>query len=308
MSTISNNFVFPKNPFEDVKPSDFNKLNKKEVTEDFVGENFRSLGWDVYKPFTDTGIDRIIVKTVCSDGHTPLDENLKYKKNCSQCEAEPIEIYRFIQVKTRSLKDGIFGFTLKPKDIRVDPRHVFLLYSDKTTENQQDFLIVPIKKLLEFFKNANINPFSSKSFRTGNNKLNSLKYDPMSNKWTWNGMDWEDFRNINGLKILQNPDIDLNLKNEIISTRNLANELQYSFSGGRSYSKITENLVNNVLNEKRNSSGNKSKILETRKKVDNFIENHCNEDTKKSSRKYFENIKLADTIGDANDSGGREDE
>ena len=37
--------AFPLNPFPDVEPVDFNKLNKKRVTEDFVGENFKLMGW-----------------------------------------------------------------------------------------------------------------------------------------------------------------------------------------------------------------------------------------------------------------------
>ena len=215
MSTINDAFIFPKNPFDDVNPSDFNKLNKKEVTEDFVGENFRVLGWDVYKPLTDTGIDRIIVKFVCPDGHTALDQELKNKK-CSECGKSPIEITRFIQVKTRKLVNNVFGFTLKPKDIRIDPRHIYLLYSDNTTDDKQDFLIVSVKELLSFFKSNKINPFSNKSFRRGNNKLNSLKYDPGSNTWAWNGVSWEGFRNINGLKLLQNPWVDLNIRQEIV--------------------------------------------------------------------------------------------
>jgi len=53
---MSDYFNFPINTFQDVSPSDFNKLNKKKVTEDFVSENLKTMGWDVYDPFTDTGI------------------------------------------------------------------------------------------------------------------------------------------------------------------------------------------------------------------------------------------------------------
>ena len=51
---------FPSNPYEDVTPSEFNKSNKKHASEYFIAENFKSYGWFVYEPFTDTGIDRII--------------------------------------------------------------------------------------------------------------------------------------------------------------------------------------------------------------------------------------------------------
>jgi hypothetical protein len=300
MSAFSDDFVFPENPFEDVNPSDFNKLNKKEVTEDFVGENFRLLGWHVYKPFTDTGIDRIIVKLVCRDGHTALNEESSTKE-CSACGKPPIEISRFIQVKTRKLVDDVFGFTLKPKDIRVDPRHVYLLYSDNTTKDKQDFLIVPVKELLSFFDTSKINPFRSKAFRTGNNKLNSLSYDLNSDTWAWNSNSWEKFRNKNGLKLLQNPQVDLNINEEIKLTRNLANKLQHSFSKGRSYSSKTEKVVNNELSKRLSLYTDKSKILEIRSKVDSYLSLKCSPDTLESSRRYFENVKLVDTLGDDED-------
>lgn len=300
MSTIDNNFAFPKNPFEDVNPSDFNKLNKKEVTEDFVGENFRVLGWEVYKPFTDTGIDRIIVKCICPNGHTALDQDSR-NKTCNVCGSPPIEITRFIQVKTRKLVKNVFGFTLKPKDIRIDPRHIYLLYSDNTADDKQDFLIVPVKELLSFFKNSNINPFSNKSFRRGNNKLNSLKYNPTRDNWSWNSRSWEKFRNVNGLNILQNSYVDLNLAEEIISTRDIANELQHWFSRGQSYSDRIESVVNSQLSLKIKTYTNRDKIIETRLKVDTYLNKTCDSETLESSRKYFENVKLADTLGDDED-------
>lgn len=96
----SNLFNFPINPFPDVFPSDFNKLNKKKVTEDFVSENLKAIGWNVYDPFTDTGIDRIISKKVCPNGHTPVN---KYEgSTCEVCKVKSIDIVRFVQVKTHS--------------------------------------------------------------------------------------------------------------------------------------------------------------------------------------------------------------
>ena len=82
--------AFPKNPFEDVKPSEFNKLNKKHVTEDFVEENLKLLEWEVYKPFNDTGIDRIITKQVCPNGHTKVNKNLERK--CPDCNKDSVQI------------------------------------------------------------------------------------------------------------------------------------------------------------------------------------------------------------------------
>ncbi|MGC8483871.1 MAG: hypothetical protein ACP5OE_09550 [Thermodesulfobium sp.] len=295
---------FPKNPFEDILPSQFNKLNKKEVTEDFVAENFRILGWKVFKPFTDTGIDRIILKSICPHGHTKLDENLGNSK-CNVCGMDSIEIIRFIQIKTRNLKDGIFGFTLKSKDIRADPRHIYVFYSDKTTEQKQDFLIISVKDLLSFFFENKINPFASTSFRKGNNKLNSLEYVSNDDKWYWGRVSWEKFRNIDGLKKIQSADMDLNLRKELQETRELTNVLLNKFSErGRSFSKNTVKMVNAALEEKVRKYQDKSNILRLRKCVSEFIENNVSVDVKESSQRYFDNVRLSETLGE----GEQEDE
>jgi len=297
---MTDEIKFPTNPFEDIQPTDFNKLNKKHVTEDFVEENLRILAWEVYSPFNDTGIDRIIVKNVCKNGHTKVNENL-FDKKCPVCNSESITITRFVQIKTRELKDYIFGFTLKPKDIRIDPRQVYFLYSDKTTETQQDFFILSVKDYLEFFIKANSNPFAPTSFRKGNNKLNSLKYNPSMNKWSWSGHSWESYRNIKGMIRIQSPIIDINLKNEIIATRKLADKLQRVFSRGRSYDLKTETKANQFLNKKTVLYGSKNEILKLRKRMNGFLEENCDKETYESSLKYFENIKIADILGGNDD-------
>lgn len=288
---------FPVNPFEDIKPSDFNKLNKKHVTEDFVEENFKNFGWEVYKPFNDTGIDRIILKIVCPKGHTKVNENLG-NKNCPVCNSGGVEITRFVQVKTRQLKNDIFGFTLKSKDIRIDPRHVYLLYSDKTTENSQDFLIVPVKEYLAFFASAAINPFSNTSFRKGNNKLNSLKYDPRKDAWSWGKYSWEQFRNTKGLEKIQSSEIDLNLIKLIIETRHLADKLQREFTKGSSYSLKTEQAINQELKSKLKQYSSKNEIIKLREIVTKYLEKKCDPETLDSMHKYFEFIKTLDTLGE----------
>jgi len=293
---MAKNIVFPENPFEDVDPSEFNKLNKKHVTEDFVEENFKRLGWEVFRPFNDTGIDRIITKRVCPKGHTEVDEP-SLGEFCPICNTKAIEIIRFVQVKTRRLKDNIFGFTLKSKDIRVDPRHVYLLYSDNTSNNKQDFLIVSVKEYLKFFAGNNMNPFASTSFRKGNNKLNSLKYDPSTNKWSWGGHDWEHFRNLEGIKKIQDPSIDLNLDNEIIETRNLANGLQRAFSKGSTYSEETEQKINSKLKANLEQYSDPNKIIQLRKSVVSFIQKNTDKITFGSMKKYLEFVKTIDASG-----------
>ena len=286
--------AIPFNPFEDVNPSAFNKLNKKHVTEDFVEENFKNLGWEVYKPFNDTGIDRIIIKNVCPKGHTDITENLK--SQCPICNEESIQIIRFIQIKTRELKKQIFGFTLKSKDIRIDPRHVYLLYSDKTTEDRQDFFIVPVKDFLEFVSKNNLNVFSSTSFRKGNNKLNSLKYHENEDCWKWSGYLWEKFRNCLGLKNLQDPAIDMNLDAEITKTRKISDQLQFDFSKGETYSTSLEEIIKNHLETR-----NQINVKKERQKAIKYLEQECDSQTFESMKKYLENVKERDTMRDEKD-------
>lgn len=297
LETKNPSVKFPMNPFEDIKPSDFNKLNKKHVTEDFVEENFKNFGWKVYKPFNDTGIDRIILKSVCPKGHTKVNENLG-NKNCPVCNSKGLEITRFVQVKTRQLKNNIFGFTLKSKDIRIDPRHVYLLYSDKTTESTQDFLIVPVKEYLTFLDSSSINPFSSTSFRKGNNKLNSLKYDPRKDKWSWGKESWELFRNINGLEKIQSLEIDLNLNELLFETRRLADKLQRQFTKGSSYSDKTEKIINDELKSKLTQYSSEKEIIKIRESGGKYLDKECDSETLDSMHKYFEFIKTLDTLGE----------
>ena len=158
---------------------------------------------------------------------------------------------RFIQIKSRKLKDNVFGFTLKSKDIRADPRHAYLLYSDNTSKDKQDFLILSVKDYLKFFKKNNLkSPFAPTSFRKGNNKLNSLKYDAKKDQWKWGKNNWQAFRNLEGMEKIQDPKIDTNLEEEIQETRILADELQKVFSRGNSYQQETEIKINKELKRK----------------------------------------------------------
>ncbi len=218
---------FPTNPYEDVLPSEFNKSNKKHASEFFIAENFKRYGWFVYEPFTDTGIDRIIQKKVCPDGHTEYIDDTRQKKQCSKCSKDLMKITRFVQIKTRELKDHdgwkkdkykYFGFTLSSADFKTDPRYVFLLYSDNTTKEDQDVLIIPISDFFAFFtkhKSLGQSFFSTTSFRQGNGKINDLNYNLGTKSWVYHPtkkseINLDEFVNESGLKKIS----DLRLDNE----------------------------------------------------------------------------------------------
>jgi hypothetical protein len=276
--------------------SDFNKLNKKRVTEDFVSENLKIMGWDVYEPFTDTGIDRMISKKVCPKGHTPI--NKSEKTTCETYGEKSIDIVRFVQVKTRALRNGIFGFTLKSKDIRIDLRHLFILYCDTIP----DFLFVSVYEYLTFFAAIGNNPFSSVSFRKGNNKLNSLKFNADEKTWSWNGHSWEKFRNANGLKLIQNPNIDLRLSKLIKDTRTLSNQLLMKFSAGNSYPVKLEVLINKVLRLKLELYSDKHNVVKEREGVlDHLKKTIKDPNIFDSIMKYWEHIKNLGITGEEQD-------
>lgn len=251
--------TFPAKVFEDVSGTDFLKHNKKHVTEDFVGENFKDLGWDVYRPFNDTGIDLIITKKCCPQYHDQSDVNSN-NELCDVCNKELILITRFIQVKTREVKETngqgvIFGYTLKSKDFRTDPRHVFLLYSDYTN----DFIIIPMYEYLKiFYENENVGKahFGTPSFRQGNNKLNNLKYYKNYNRWEWSvkgrsrNILFNKFVNESGVELISNPDYDINIDKYTKKISEMKMKVFYTYSKGKQVNQEMELEINEYLKNK----------------------------------------------------------
>ena len=276
---------FPINVFEDIKGESFLKHNKKHVTEDFVTENMKEIGWSVYRPLNDTGIDLIATKNVCPVCYKEFYFGVESGK-CGKCASELIQIKRFIQVKAREIKgadDRVFGYTLKSKDFRTDPRHVFLLYSDYS----KDFLFINTFEYLKFFsehKEIGQSHFSNPSFRKGNNKLNSLRRDS-ENNWKWGEISFNHFLNENGLIAISNPDYDLNLPLYVSEIARLKSALFYNFKKGReknlaSISKEKEQQLNDFIRYKvdenliKNSDGIR-RIVEVRRRSKENILSQC---------------------------------
>ena len=289
-STMYSSREFPLNPFPDVQPTEFDKENKKQVTEDYVSENLKLVGWRVYKPFVDTGIDRVITKEVCPNGHTAYNQSLESSGNCTICKSKALLITRYIQVKTRELKGGnadIFGFTLKTKDFRIDPRHFLVLYSDHTN----DFLIISIPQYLKFFSEYNSDFHSTPTFKQGNGKLNNWKYDNQNDKWYFScsqgRISWEVYRNVNGLKTMQDPRIDLCLNELTEEARNLRNAMFRKLVSGRTFSSEQTRRVNEYLNQRYFSPNN---VKETRDNTIRYM-NSLPSELKASIMNYWRKYK-----------------
>lgn len=212
---------FPINVFPDVERNAFKKYSKKNVTEDYIKENLRRKGWNCYSPFTDTGLDILATKEV--NGQL---------------------IYRYIQVKTRSLDNGKFGYTLKSKDFETECRKFFFLYCDTVDDviiiSMYDYL-----KLCDENYGMGVGHFGGPSFRNNNNKLNNLtcqlSEDGISeNKWTWSyrakdnyaggTIDFSEYLNASGLSKMDNPELDNRTAELNEEIANLKFKLFYRFS------------------------------------------------------------------------------
>lgn len=250
------NNEFLKLIFKDFDEPEFNKYTKKNISEDYIKENLRLKGWECYAPLNDTGIDLIAIKL--NDGQPQ---------------------YRYIQIKTRSLVNNNFGFTLNSKDFITDPRKFFLLYCDDIN----DVLFISVRDYLEFFKNnSNIksNHFSTNSFRKGNNKQNSLNYDLVDNNWYWGSdlkkrISMSKFCNQNGFNRFISLKIDDNLMEGIDIVCKLKFDLFYECSNNEflkpELSKINEFIKLNVSRSNNSHRSEQEFLLEKLKKEDFII-------------------------------------
>jgi hypothetical protein len=68
-----------------------------------------------------------------------------------------------------------------------------------------------------------------------------------------------------------------------------------------------ETKIKSELDRNLNLYKNRTVILELRRKAQEYVESNCDDDALQSSRKYFEYIKLIDTIGENLDSGSEGD-
>ena len=250
---------FPVNVFPDVKRDDFKKYTKKNVTEDYIKENLKRKGWECYKPFTDVGLDLVASKLV--DGK---------------------RIYRFIQIKTRALVDGKFGYTLTPKDFITDPRKYYCLYCDTTDDvfliSTYDYL-----KMCTDHYQIGFGHFASPTFRTYNNKLNSLKYDQKTKKWSWsyNAKDgypkgtvtFEKFLNDEGLANMEKTTFDDNLEDYLAKITQMKFDLFYKFNKTKSnealFDGITETYIMKSL--RNNVTRSNDDYIKTLTTIKNFF-------------------------------------
>lgn len=217
---------FPENIFSIVNPEDFDKNTKKKFSEDYVEENFRAQGWNVYEPFVDKGYDRIITKKI--NGKT---------------------ITRFLQIKTRRLeksKSGkieYVGYTIRPKDIVTDPRVVFIIFCDN--KNVEDLIIFPINEWIAFMEKNNPSLFDSIGFKQGDAKFNDTCFNRKTDSWFWkNGsISLDKFVNEQGLKLIENTQVESNLEKLRDKIINLRKTRIYNLQIKRKLKSLSSDLV-----------------------------------------------------------------
>lgn len=277
---------FPIKVFDDIDGSDFEKHNKKQVTEDFVTENFKEIGWLVYRPVSDTGIDLIATKRLCPKNHTKFFEKTKNIEKCKECGEKLIQVKRYIQVKARELKGDIvenqfFGYTLASKHFRTDPRHVILLYSDYSNE----FLLIPMYDYLKMFhENESMGKthFGTPSFRQGNNKLNSLRKE--DNHWAWRTqstkVSFDEFVNVKGIEKISNCDYDIEFEKYQKMIVEMKFDLFFNYSHGRETNEEEAKWINIFLKNKVRE--NKQSILKQRNSTRKILSKELPDELKRS--------------------------
>jgi len=278
---------FPVKIFDDIVGSDFEKHNKKQVTEDFVTENFKEIGWSVYRPASDTGIDLIAIKRMCPKNHTKISKTYPDSiKKCEDCGEKLIQVKRFIQVKARELKGDpsqsqFFGYTLASKHFRTDPRHVVLLYSDYSNE----FLLIPMYEYLKIFhenKSMGESHFGTPAFRQGNNKLNSLRKE--GGNWSWRSrssqVSFDEFVNAKGLKKISNCDYDREFKKFQKKITEMKFDMFFYYSRGKETTEEDSKWINDYLTNK--VKENKKSIKDFRDETKKILSDELPEELKRS--------------------------
>lgn len=288
IKTMKNNQTFPINLFPDIENEDkyFPKYTKVNVSEDYIAENFKQKGWDVYTPYADTGIDLVITKYI---------ENDKGIKK---------SVTRFIQIKTRALtidennkNKAIFGYTLKSKDFRNDPRGVIVFFNDNSDigSDNYDIFTIPMYEFINFFfKYSNFksseytygeSQFSTDSFRQENNKINNLHFNIKEQKWNFGKVDdFERFRGMNGYNLIDSLDIDNNYQNYKKEINDKKNKLYYHLKNKNNYTNYEKELIN-IYNNINNETDFDRK--EKFKSVELDFNKKAPYDVIKSSKKYY---------------------
>jgi len=295
--------IFPVDVFPLVEPKDYFKFDKVNFSEDFVGENFRAMNWDVYTPIQDKGIDRIIVKYVCEvDGHTQLNENLRGDVcRVNGCNKKSKKITRLIQIKTRKAtlvkstksnespsKDQtrFIGYTFKPKDFLTDPRICFLIYSDWT----ENFLIFPIYEFMELMKKNSKNHgyFKSASFKQGNDKKNNIRVE--KKKWFLGEESLDQYVDSKGLEKISsyNLEKDIDTISKKILQIKQEDFLDIAHTGDIKNTLDTDSLKELVDQINSTKEKDQKYFANLIKQNGDFI-NTLDQDLRNSIAKYFEN-------------------
>jgi hypothetical protein len=95
--------------------------------------------------------------------------------------------------------------TLDAKDFLIDPRIIFVFFSDKN----ENIMFIPTADYVKISTNNKATLYRTYSFKKGNYKVNSISTN--NNQWKYNNQIIDQYVNEKGLEIIQSPDIDKNI-------------------------------------------------------------------------------------------------
>ena len=64
------------------------------MSEDFVNENFKELGWSCFRPYADIGVDLAARKEICPKNHTKWDNSEKQAQEPQYVQLKRVEAFQ----------------------------------------------------------------------------------------------------------------------------------------------------------------------------------------------------------------------
>ena len=148
----------------------------------------------------------------------------------------------------KGVKGNTIGYTLDNADIRADPRHILLIFSDADEGN---FIILPLLEYLHELSHrhapAGRGHFGVPSFRYGNMKVNNIKHDPGNTPaffWSYGQggnnkkISFDKYLNENGMQVLSNPKFDQEFDDYSAVMGKMKLKLIHGYNKGEEFNKV----------------------------------------------------------------------